>query len=87
MLMMSPSSDGEAVMNILPEKSLVLVKNFPLRALAESAQEILQEHGIETILQGSDIAGTGMAQGFDLYAQSRDAEHARELLESLYDGI
>jgi hypothetical protein len=74
-------------MNILPEKSLVLVKNFPLRALAESAQEILKENAIETIVQGSDIAGTGMVQGFDLYAPAQDADHARELLESLYDGI
>jgi hypothetical protein len=74
-------------MGMIPEKSLVLVKNFPLRALAESAQEILQEHGIETILQGSDLAGTAMPQGFDLYAQPKDAAQARELLESLYDGI
>jgi hypothetical protein len=72
---------------MIPEKSLVLVKNFPLRALAESAQEILQENGIETIVQGSDIAGTAMPQGFDLYARPQDADHARELLESLYDGI
>ena len=67
--------------------SLVLVKNFPNRALAEAAQEILQSNGIESILQGSDLAGTGMPQGFDLFAKASDAENATGLLESLYDGI
>jgi hypothetical protein len=67
--------------------ALVLVKNFPSRALAEAAQEFLRERGIQVILQGSDIAGTGMPQGFDLCAQAGDAPTAREWLEMLYNGI
>jgi|GEM_PF-2486044 len=66
---------------------VVLVKNFPIRALAEAAQAFLKERGIEAIVQGSDIAGTGMPQGFDLYVQAQDSNTAHELLEMLYDGI
>jgi hypothetical protein len=69
------------------EGALALVKNFPTRALAEAGQAFLQRHKIEAILQGSDIAGTGMPQGFDLYVQAKDAETARSMLERLYDGI
>jgi hypothetical protein len=68
-------------------EAILLVKNFPSRALAEAGQAFLETHDIEAILQGSDIAGTGMAPGFDLYVQAKDAETARELLERLYDGI
>jgi len=67
--------------------STVLAKNFPSRALAEAGQAFLQSNDIESILQGSDIAGTGMPQGFDLYVQVKDVETARRLLERLYDGI
>jgi transcriptional regulatory protein LevR len=66
---------------------LVLVKNFPTRALAEAGLAFLQGQDIEAILQGSDIAGTGMPQGFDLYVQAKDVEKARGMLERLYDGI
>jgi hypothetical protein len=69
------------------EHPLIRVKNFPNRALAEAAQACLQANDIESILQGSDIAGTGMPQGFDLYVQENDLEAAHELLETLYDGI
>jgi len=76
-----------AYMNVHAEEAIVLVKNFPSRPLAEAGLAFLHAHNIEAILQGSDIAGTGMAQGFDLYAQAKDAETARRLLERLYDGI
>jgi hypothetical protein len=74
-------------MNLHSEEAIILIKNFPSRALAEAGQAFLHTHNIEAILQGSDIAGTGMAQGFDLYGQVKDAATARELLERLYDGI
>jgi hypothetical protein len=70
-----------------PERSLLRVKNFPNRALAEAGLACLQAHDIEAILQGSDIAGTAMPQGFDLYVQAEDFDTAHELLETLYDGI
>ncbi|HSQ74088.1 MAG TPA: hypothetical protein VLT13_00930 [Bacteroidota bacterium] len=70
-----------------PDEAVVLVKNFPIRALAEAAQALLKERGIEAIVQGSDIAGTGMPQGFDLYVQAQESKTAHELLEMLYDGI
>ena len=69
------------------DEALILVKNFPGRALAEAAQAFLKERGIEAIVQGSDIAGTGMPQGLDLYVQAKDGKAAHELLEMLYDGI
>lgn len=68
-------------------KNLVLVKNFPNRALAEAASEILKEGGIECLIQSSDTVGTGTYQGIDLYVQEGEKEAARQLLESLYDGI
>jgi hypothetical protein len=74
-------------MNLHPEEAIIRVKNLPNRALAEAGQACLQTNNIEAILQGSDIAGTGMPHGFDLYVQAKDAEIARGLLERLYDGI
>lgn len=74
-------------MNQHADEALVLAKNFPNRALAEAGLACLRANSIEAILQGSDIAGTGMAQGFDLLVQAKDGETARELLEMLYDGI
>jgi hypothetical protein len=69
------------------EHALVRVKNFPNRVTAEAAQSCLQANDIEAILQGSDFAGTGMLQGFDLYVQAKDRDAAHDLLETLYDGI
>lgn len=74
-------------MNLHTEESIVRVKNFPSRMFAEAGRAFLQTNNIEAILQGSDFAGTGMAQGFDLYVQAKDVETARKLLERLYDGI
>jgi len=69
------------------EEDIVRVKNFPSRVLAEAGRAFLQSNTIEAIVQGSDIAGTGMPQGFDIYVQAKDAETARKLLERLYDGV
>jgi hypothetical protein len=67
--------------------SMTIVKNFPSRPMAEAAHEILATNNITAIIQGSDIAGTGSPQGFDLYVMERDLAAAHELLETLYDGM
>lgn len=74
-------------MDLRDEETIIRVKNFPSRALAEAGMAFLHANNIEAILQESDIAGTGMPQGFDVYVQAKDAEAARKLLERLYDGI
>ena len=67
--------------------NLVLVKNFPIRALAEAACLFLKQEGIESVVQSSDTVGAGNYQGIDLYVQEENREKARKLLERLYDGI
>ena len=69
------------------ERDLVVAKNFPMRELAEAAKQILKEHGIECLLQSSEIVGSGTMRGVDLYVQKEVREEALQLLESLYDGI
>jgi hypothetical protein len=69
------------------EGKLVVVKNFPMRELAEAAKQILKEHGIESLLQSSEMVGSGTFQGVDLYVRKESREEALELLESLYNGI
>jgi hypothetical protein len=68
-------------------KDLVVVKNFPMRELAESAKQILRDHGIECLLQSSEVVGTGTLRGVDIYVRREEREEALQLLESLYDGI
>jgi hypothetical protein len=67
--------------------NLVVVKNFPVRALAEAASEFLKQKGIESLIQSSDTVGAGNYQGIDVYVQEGKREKARQLLERLYDGI
>ncbi len=69
------------------ERDLVVAKNFPMRELAESAKQILKEHGIECLLQSSEIVGSGTMRGVDLYVRKEVKEEALHLLESLYNGI
>jgi hypothetical protein len=69
------------------EIHLVVVKNFPIRALAEAACQFLKQEGIESVVQSSDTVGAGTSQGIDLYVQEENGEKARQLLERLYDGI
>jgi hypothetical protein len=68
-------------------RQIVVAKNFPMRELAVSAQAILREHGIESLLQSDEIVGAGTTQGVDLFVRQEDKDAALELLESLYDGI
>ena len=69
------------------EMDLVVVKNFPNRALAEAASQFLKQEGIESLIQSSETVGAGNYQGIDLYVQERNRGKARQLLERLYDGI
>jgi hypothetical protein len=68
-------------------EQLVIVKNFPNRAIAEAGQEFLQKHNIIAIVQGTEIAGMGTSSGCDLYVKQDDLATALDLLESLYDSI
>ncbi len=68
-------------------KDLVVVKNFPMREVAESAKQILREHGIECLLQSSEVVGSGTYRGVDLYVRKEVKDEALQILESLYDGI
>jgi hypothetical protein len=74
-------------MNLPTKEPIIRVKNFPSRPLAEAGLAFLKKHNIEAILQGSDFAGTGMPQGFDLFVQQNDLETATSILEQLYDGV
>jgi hypothetical protein len=67
--------------------NLVVVKNFPNRALAEAACLFLKQEGIESVVQSSDTVGSGTSQGIDLYVQEMNREKASRFLERLYDGI
>ena len=69
------------------EENLVVAKNFPSRALAEAGRQFLQQNGIESIVQSSDVVGAGTSQGIDLYVQETDRKTAQQLLERLYDGM
>lgn len=69
------------------EQDLVIAKNFPMRDLAEAGKQILSEHGIECLLQSSEIVGSGTMRGVDLYVRKEAREEALQLLESIYDGI
>lgn len=68
-------------------EDLVVAKNFPMRELAEAARQILKENGIESLVQSSEVVGTGTFCGVDLYVRKEQKDEALELLESLYDGI
>ena len=71
---------------------LVLIKNFPNRAFAEQAKEVLQNDNIGCVIKSHDpgILGTSSAsvvKGVDLYVEKENSQRAHELLNALYDGI
>ena len=73
--------------------ALIKLKNFPDRIFAERAQQTLAHEEIGSIIQSPDagIVGAGGIwggpQGADLYVDGENLERAREILESLFDGI
>lgn len=73
-------------------EKLSMIKNFPDRAFAEQAKEILLSDDIPSVLKSPDagILGTtnaSMAQGVNLYVEERFALRAAELLNALFNGI
>ncbi len=70
----------------------ILVKNFPNRAFAEQAKEILMNHDIHCVLKSVDIgilgtASSGAVQGVNLYVQKEFELKAYELLNAYFNGI
>ncbi len=63
----------------------VKVKNFNSNMLAESAKNLLKEHGIESIIKvegGIEFQGAlGDSFGADLYVLDKDYEKAKEIIE------
>lgn len=73
-------------------EKIILIKNFPNRAFAEQAQDILKNHDIGSVLKSHDpgILGTSSAsvvKGVDLYVHNEKSERAYELLNAMYNGI
>lgn len=73
-------------------EKLSLIKNFPNRAFAEQAKEILLNDDIPSVLKSPDagILGTtnaSMGHGVNLYVEVRFEKKAAELLNALFNGI
>jgi hypothetical protein len=71
---------------------LKLVKNFPNRAFAEQAVEILERQNISAILKGNDVgilgtSSSAISGGINLYVEEKHQAKAAEYLNALYDGI
>lgn len=72
--------------------NLVFIKNFPNRAFAEQAKEVLKHESIGCVLSSPDVgilgtSTTSLFIGVDLYVEKRYERRVRELLEALYNGI
>ncbi|MGD9489187.1 MAG: hypothetical protein AB7W47_14310 [Calditrichaceae bacterium] len=72
--------------------SMILIKNFPNRAFAEQAREILERDGIICILKSPDVgiigtSSSSMLYGVDLYVEEQNKEQAYNLLNALFNGI
>lgn len=72
--------------------SLQFVKNFPNRAFAEQAKEVLERNNIVCVLKSPDLGILGTTSsstlnGVDLYVEEADFERAHELLNALFNGI
>ena len=71
---------------------LIFIKNFPNRAFAEQAKEILDRESIGCVLSSPDVgilgtSTTSLSIGVNLYVEQDNEENARALLEALYNGI
>lgn len=69
-----------------------IAKNFPNRAFAEQAKEILLNNDIPCVLKSPDagILGTtnaSMGHGVNLYVEDKYLDQAGELLNALFNGI
>jgi hypothetical protein len=78
-------------MGVMMEK-LVLIKNFPDRAFAEQAKQILKQNDIGCVLKSADVGILGSATsslliGVDLYVDETQAIEAGNLINAIFDGI
>ena len=73
-------------------EKLVLIKNFPDRAFAEQAKQILKQKDIGCILKSADVGILGTTTsslliGVDLYVDEQHAAEAVNLVNAIFDGI
>ena len=69
---------------------LVRIKNFPSRAFAELAHEMLANDGIPSWVQCADVdGGTGwpVPESADLYVDEQHAADASELVSALFGDV
>lgn len=71
---------------------IVMVKNFPNRAFAEQAKDLLERNNIPCVLKSPDVgilgaSSSGAVQGVDLYVSEELAQKAYEYLNALFNGI
>jgi hypothetical protein len=73
-------------------ENIKFVKNFPNRAFAEQARDILAQQNIGCVLKTPDVGILGNASsatfnGVDLYVSAEDFDKAVRLLNAMFDGI
>ena len=73
-------------------EKLVFIKNFPDRAFAEQAKQLLKQKEIGSVLKSADVGILGTATsslliGVDLYVDENKAVEAGNLINAIFDGI
>ena len=66
----------------------IVVKSFATEQEAELAKNLLQTYGVNSFVQGRGVHSSGIPSdryGADLFVLEKDAESAKELLESPLD--
>ena len=71
---------------------LYLIKNFPNRAFAEQAQQVLNQNDIPSVIKSPDagILGTttaSLSHGANLWIEEQYKARAAELLNAVFNGI
>ena len=73
-------------------EKLILIKNFPDRAFAEQAKQVLKQKDIGCILKSADVGILGTTTsslliGVNLYVEETHAAEAGNLINAIFDGI
>jgi hypothetical protein len=73
-------------------EKLILIKNFPDRAFAEQAKQLLKQREIGSVLKSADVGILGTTTsslliGVDLYVDEKEAIEASNLINAIFDGI
>jgi len=73
-------------------EKLILIKNFPDRAFAEQAKQVLKQNDIGCILKSADVGILGTTTsslliGVNLYVEETHAVEAGNLINAIFDGI